>query len=1550
MNIKNILLILILIHLYIIGAARNIDEIKRSGVIYVAITESAQKSINYSIALEFAKFLNVKLVVIPIKWDEIFSNDGVIPPNYQTDPSISYTPDALKNADFICGTIYLMPWREKFFDFAGIQEVSDLFIVPQKMNIRSYQDMKGLTIAFLENSSYENNINEINKKINGGINFYKTTSETESQQLLLDKKVHGMISVSHLALEFVNQNKNFKLAFPVAKPLKVAWAVENGNSGLQQEIDNFFETIQGNRKLDELFTSRFGVDYETYLDIINSFSDLIESNNRDLDEIMQTGKIVIALREAEFIYHEKGKKQFSHRLAEAFAKYLNLKLEIVIAPKLSNYFETEKGVINKDSSYSPAFFNTIDIACDVFNPLPWRLKKIDIIDFIPNAQVVIGRKNLPLFSINDLMKYRGVVAKGSSNEDVLIANNLTKYYYANTNQYLSDIQNNKADYALGSIALYSLPLYPQLEAKFIIGKIKQVGWGIKKNQPKLRQKILEFIEYSKKMGLLDELFNEQTGMPFKAAEDYLTALHQASQHGIFPFVFYGSNEGMPQEDILSIFQDKDGYIWYGNYEGAVKYNGRKMNDIKLSYHAASPVFDINQDANGTLYFASQKGITYIEENGEPKILLDNVSARKIYIDNQNNKWFITKNGLYLKKNNGKTELLNKKIALLPDRITSIAQGKSSNTFIISSEEGIYLLEQNNNLSKISDLESNFCYVDEKNNAWIATSIGLFHSPFNTLAPGKIGEKLNESLGIGDVHITNIYQTNDGAIWLLTDYKIIQIFTIYQKPIFYDASIGLKKQKILSFLCDNEQNFWIGYSGGLQKLTNKNLRLFFPSQINGFITSVVQDALGRIWIGSNRNIYHFKGNLVDATTLFGNSESTFLIAKAPENTVIVASQNSICKVDVNTLRIKEKVVFKKPIRNIQQIFVSSKQEIFLSNGIDGKVYYFENLNSEPKIIDSQTASSIHQIVEYKGKIYGGNNWGIVEFRNKEFIQIAEAGCAVWTLCPDKETLWLGTNKGLAKYAGKIKFISAKLPNNVINSIVVAGDNSKLWLGTNSGFCYFDKISAKIEFKIDSKDGLLGNEIAINGLQTDDKGLLWIATYHGLATFDVKLKKTPKFTPDCKIEKIWLNGKVIPAIDRVLSYDENSLVFELSGLSFKDEASVEYDFFLKGLDNDFGASTGREYRANYQNLPPGKYEFVYRTKGKDGIWSYYKSISFEIEKPFYQRWWFYLILIFVFANLIWGFIKWRERALRKQNEHLEELVKLRTFELEQQKEEIKSQRDEIESQRVIATSQRDEISIQKKDILDSIYYARRIQTAILTPKKVIFHTLPHHFILLRPRDIVSGDFYWIREKGNKIIVVAADCTGHGVPGAFMSMLGTAFLNEIASKPEIIHSNQILDELRDYVISSLHQTGRIDEAKDGMDVSLCIIDKNAMEMEYSGAFNPMYFIRDNQLIEYKADRMPIGIFDKYKPFTKQDIKLLKNDVFYIFSDGYHDQFGGEEGKKFMSNRMKKLLLDNHSIPMNEQRDLLDKTMNDWLAFKDLNGNRFEQIDDILVIGVRM
>jgi serine phosphatase RsbU (regulator of sigma subunit) len=291
----------------------------------------------------------------------------------------------------------------------------------------------------------------------------------------------------------------------------------------------------------------------------------------------------------------------------------------------------------------------------------------------------------------------------------------------------------------------------------------------------------------------------------------------------------------------------------------------------------------------------------------------------------------------------------------------------------------------------------------------------------------------------------------------------------------------------------------------------------------------------------------------------------------------------------------------------------------------------------------------------------------------------------------------------------------------------------------------------------------------------------------------------------------------------------------------------------------------------------------------------------------------------------------------------------LELELSKKVIEQKHEEVVLQKVEIQSQKDTLEAKNREITDSISYAKRIQNSLIPSEAKFRTTLQNSFVLFKPKDIVSGDFYWIYQRDSIVYYVTADCTGHGVPGGFMTMLGLSFLEQIIVNQNVENPAEVLNLMRDKLIKTLNQHGQEGENKDGMDICVCRLDTKRNELIYSAAHNDLYVVKSHslngskELIEYKANRQPCGYHVLNKPFTSATIQLEPGDCIYTFTDGYADQFGGPKGKKFRYKQFEQLLLANAHLDMADQRTVLSKTFDEWR-------NSHEQVDDVLVIGVRV
>ena len=499
--------------------------------------------------------------------------------------------------------------------------------------------------------------------------------------------------------------------------------------------------------------------------------------------------------------------------------------------------------------------------------------------------------------------------------------------------------------------------------------------------------------------------------------------------------------------------------------------------------------------------------------------------------------------------------------------------------------------------------------------------------------------------------------------------------------------------------------------------------------------------------------------------------------------------------------------------------------------------------------------------------------------------------------------------IKKIGGEYKVIKTPFykVRNRINSTNQISDN-ELVVGTEKGFVLYD-LNTKKQFEepfkalIRKVEFIKNDSVLFGGSFVSDSG-------------NISMLQNPERIPK-------------------IPYEFNDLRFFFASVFYEEPEKTQYKFILQGNDtewSDWKFKTDKEY----SNLAPGKYIMTVKAKNLYDVESKVAEYSFEILPPWYKTFGAFLGYFILIILAIYGIIQLSVARLKRQRENLKRIVEERTKEIQIQKEEIEAKNDTL-------SLQNEEIVKKNESITSSINYAKRIQEAMLPVRENISKHLTENFLLFKPRDIVSGDFYWYAERDDKIIYTAVDCTGHGVPGALMSMIGSEILSTIVNTDGVTKADLILEKMNDAVIKVLKQETE-GFSQDGMDMALCVIDKKNKTVEYSGAKNPLVYISDGKLTQIKASRFGIGGYQQEKKdFESHLIKYESPTWFYMFSDGYPDQFGGSKDRKFMIKRLKNLLLDIHYKPMQEQHDILNKTIEEWME------NTW-QTDDIIVTGFKL
>ena len=625
--------------------------------------------------------------------------------------------------------------------------------------------------------------------------------------------------------------------------------------------------------------------------------------------------------------------------------------------------------------------------------------------------------------------------------------------------------------------------------------------------------------------------------------------------------------------------------------------------------------------------------------------------------------------------------------------------------------------------------------------------------------------------------------------------------------------------------------------------------------------------------------------------------------------------------------------------------------------DRKRFFEKEIKYNIKSIGEDSLGNLWLATYVNGLVKLSDNISKLEFFSAESGLPTSQGIQIIS---DKNLLF-ATNNGFYKFNYNTKkFVQTGLPGDSTNFLDY-GIYRFSKAGRGFILACFDKESNWIQYaELDSNKRYVLNNIPFKRLpdkQSDaiyyDNGIIWISCAKELYSYNPNTKRNYSLPYNALIRKVkvlskedtilfngasyYKNGfnknivSLIQSPEQIhkLPYRFNRLVFEYSATFYEKEEDTEFSYFLEGSDDSWSL-WNKKAEATYTNLREGNYTFKVKARNIYGTESTIAEYKFSIAPPWYRTILAWILYSIAFILVLWIFIRWNTRRLIAEKEELEKIVKERTAEVVAQKDEIEVQKEQI--------------SIQNEEIKSSIHYASRIQGAILTPNEQIDQIFNEYFILFLPRDIVSGDFYWVSKVGSKKICVVADCTGHGVPGGFMSMLGMSFINQIVNKGAWTQAGDILNQLRASIIHALHQTGEVGGSKDGMDIAIYVIDEATNTLEFSGANNPLIHIRGEELNHIKGDKMPIGIHMRAnESFATTTIQLEPSDCLYTFSDGYADQFGGPDQRKFMIKNLKDLLLEIHKKPMAEQHEILHKTLLDW------HGDS-PRIDDVVLMGVKI
>lgn len=1022
----------------------------------------------------------------------------------------------------------------------------------------------------------------------------------------------------------------------------------------------------------------------------------------------------------------------------------------------------------------------------------------------------------------------------------------------------------------------------------------------------------------------------------------------------FRFNEYGIEDGIAQNFIYSIDQDAKGYLWIGTGEGLCRYDGQNFKTFTTKDGLAEDVV--------TSTFIGSDNVLWIGHNsGEVSRYIDgeiskfgdknrvistinglSVQGKDVLFVSQNEGVFSLVSGEYVKvgtfgashfyaiehvdeynliigTDKGLIHLVKsnfqwkKRKSYLKDRqISSITQSKLNRNLFATTKDGILcqlklsgdgIMIRQWNVDYLVDTEIRSVIQDDQMNIWLGTTRkGLLKIPI-TADNGDVNNIVtyNTKTGLNSDVIQTIFQDREGSIWVgsfgaglssMSD----DFFT------FYEYKNEDQVRNITSILIEDDYR-WFGTSTGLTR-TNLNgtgeLSIAFPNGLTEFTITAMYNRDSKLYVGTEKSgMYVIEQHEITAKRVnWGLGQLCDQVNQIEANAdfLWVATNGGLVSFDLET----------------QETHVYGTESGLGHNAIQTvMVDYLGNI----------------WIGTYSRFVYQITETGIDQIELVDVGQL-QVKCIVEDL---EHHVWVGTaESGVFKLVdGNIEHFSARngLNSNYIYSL--KNDiNNNMWVGHRGALSkILDKDNSVTTY--DYNFGIQG-QVNTRAMSLDKNYDLWIGTDNGAIQYNAEKDVKNELPPIVSLVKIWIDDKAYdPTEEIVLPYGSYRVQFEYIGVSLKDSKKITYKFMLKGHDEIFSDAT-KEMTASYGRLADGEYTFYVNAYNGEGVGSTNPtSIQIVISKPYWKQIWFIILVLIVFIGIIYVFIQYRTARLQKAKESLQAELKEKTKEVVEKAEKI---------------------HIINKDLTDSINYAERIQKSILPNINVLSETLPNSYLFFQPRDVVSGDFYFIEKINNKLIIACADCTGHGVPGAFVSMIGSVTLRNIYSMAKFHWKtpDQVLEQLDEEVQNILHRKDQKSEYNsglsqtDGMDISLCEIDLDTNEVLIASAKRTSLVHRNGKIEKLKGDNRSIGGHDRMKTkFKLHKLTLKKGDALYLFTDGFTDQFGGTKDKKLMISGVLEML---EALEEVNREHHLQAIRSNFALWKSAT----PQVDDVLFIGL--
>ncbi|MBW6501741.1 MAG: SpoIIE family protein phosphatase [Bacteroidales bacterium] len=1027
---------------------------------------------------------------------------------------------------------------------------------------------------------------------------------------------------------------------------------------------------------------------------------------------------------------------------------------------------------------------------------------------------------------------------------------------------------------------------------------------------------------------------------------------------IYRFKNYGAESRLPHTVIYTLNQDENGYLWVGTSAGLSRFDGFEFHSVAFPDSSDNRYPAVSyKDRNGKLWFGCNDGsVWFTDGNNLSPVSVPNTSIIAEILEGPDGYVYVVPQ----RKAVFKIDPANpQKPLLMPvadDPLMFSASFTESGDLLLGTQEDLLLCTFDGDTlitrQKIGgfDYSSVTAIKQLTENRFIAGTDGNGLFELILSSDSVILNHMDKMPELETLSVREIVRDSEGTIWISTfgsgvarlhfskGYDTIEHYR------FLNRLSGLPGDNVTRLLEDAEGNYWIGFFGnGLSILISQALSYYTPGgTVNPnniiFIGKTDNDYL----LGTPTGYYNF--DLNEGKTLSFTNLS-ILVGKTEIGTYYVDNDNNIwVGTRGNGLYLKDRT------GSFRQFYRSGDSGYnYISDiRIDGRYIWLATLNGL-LIINKATGVLVRSYNRNDGLPHNSINqisltedgWAYIATESDKLYRIHPE----YGMMADNATMsgsYLNKITSIDRSSGGVMWAATYgnglykcYPDSVISFTtsdglmsnycrsVFADSRDQIWVGHERGFSKYEPETGLI--KTFSTDFARGGECNYGGIYESSDGKIFIGTTEGLIIYDFAAERKTGQPPVTNINYVTFNNVRYPLRSSYsFPYRKRYAVnINFVGINFSDPGKVYYSTYLENYNDDW--SDFSELREVTYSLSDGRYKFNLISVNEDGL-SQDLPISFEIliKRPFWRAWWFLLLMTGVVTGIVIIIIREREKAQKKIQEYLE---------------------SELEARTRVVRKQKAEIELQNMEITDSINYAKRIQSSILPDITKLKEHFRDAFIIFHPRDIVSGDFYWFdRFDEDKFILVCADSTGHGVPGAFMSMIGSTLLRDIVIRQRVSKPSEILRMLDNQIFSTLNQNLELGISNDGMDVVVCEFSLRNRHLRFASAMRPVILVLDGEPYYIKGNRSSVGgesVMEKF--FDDQEYYLNEGDTMYLFSDGLPDQFGGPYGKKMKIVRLKKLIEEVLVLPMDEQYNAISKFYTEW------KGDH-EQVDDIILMGVKI